>query len=494
MEKERTVTEAKISNLDKLTKVLSVKKVAQEQLLVVMQTFGIGKIVRNLKFEKVQGFTLSSLFITLVIVRMWGKTITSATSNNIQKLCNVSKNTLYRALLNERINWRMFLTQITLRFHAILQERQVNTDTNEICAILDDTTFQKTGIRIEGVSKVFDHVTHRFIYGMKCLTLAFSDGISCYPIDFSLHREKGRNKNFGLTSRLLSEQFQTQRNEKNPDYARKAECDVSKLEMAKRMLSHAVKYGLSFKYVLADSWFTCESLIHAVRELCGGAVHYIGLVKMNPKLRYQISTSKRPKHIHELIATHERTASHYCRKYKCKYIQLHVKMGEEPVRIFIIKYGRSTNWKVLLTTDTCMNFVKAFELYERRWGIEVIFKECRGYLGLGKCQSRSYNAQIADTTLCFMMYQMLSLAKRFSEYETMGSLFRSERDQLKMLTLWSRTLEEVRHLLEVLSQEAGVDLLESLSTVAAQQTADFSTKVWAHLLCDSDDLAMPDLC
>lgn len=52
MEKERTVTEAKISNLDELTKVLSVKKEVQKQLLVVMQTFGIGKIVRNLKFEK----------------------------------------------------------------------------------------------------------------------------------------------------------------------------------------------------------------------------------------------------------------------------------------------------------------------------------------------------------------------------------------------------------------------------------------------------------
>ena len=111
---------------------------------------------------------------------------------------------------------------------------------------------------------------------------------------------------------------------------------------------------------------------------------------------------------------------------------------------------------VLLTTDTSMNVVRAFELYERRWGIEVIFKECRGYLGLGKCQSRSYNAQIADTTLCFMMYQMLSLAKRFSEYETLGALFRSERDRLQVLTLWSRTLEEVRHLLEVFSREAGV--------------------------------------
>lgn len=56
-------------------------------------------------------------------------------------------------------------------------------------------------------------------------------------------------------------------------------------------------------------------------------------------------------------------------------------MGEESVRIFIIKYGRNANWKVLLTTDTAMHFVRVFELYERHWGIEVIFKECRGYLG-----------------------------------------------------------------------------------------------------------------
>ena len=54
MEKRETVTEAKISNLDELTKVLSVKKEAKKQLLIVMQTFSIGKIVRNLKFEEVQ--------------------------------------------------------------------------------------------------------------------------------------------------------------------------------------------------------------------------------------------------------------------------------------------------------------------------------------------------------------------------------------------------------------------------------------------------------
>ena len=385
MENKNTVIDAKIGNLNELTKVLSVKEQAQEQLLVVMKALGIGKIVRNLKFEKAQGYTLASLFISLLIMRLWGKTIASATSNHFHGLCAVSKNTLYRALLNARIDWRMLLTKITLRFHAILREHQVNTDEHDTCAILDDTTFQKSGIRIEGVSKVFDHVTHNFIYGMKCLTLDLSDGKSCYPIDFSLHREKGKKKDYGLTLKQRKEQFKEKRNAKNPDYARKAECDESKLEMARRMLCHAVGHGINFKYVLADSWFTCESLIQAVRELCGG------------------------------------------------------------------------------------------------------------YLGLGKCQSRSYNAQIADTTLCFMMYQMFYLVKRFSEYETLGALFRSERDRLQVLTLWSRTLEEVRHLLEVLSREAGVDLLACLSTVAARQMADFSTKIWAHLLYDSDDYAIPDL-
>ena len=385
MENKNTVIDAKIGKLNELTKVLSVKEQTQEQLLVIMKALGIGKIVRNLKFEKTQGYVLTSLFISLLIMRLWGKTIASATSNHFHGLCTVSKNTLYRALLNARIDWRMLLTKITLRFHAILREHQVNTDEHDTCAILDDTTFQKSGIRIEGVSKVFDHVTHNFIYGMKCLTLDLSDGKSCYPIDFSLHREKGKKKDYGLTLKQRKEQFKEKRNAKNPDYARKAECDESKLEMARRMLCHAVGHGINFKYVLADSWFTCESLIQVVRELCGG------------------------------------------------------------------------------------------------------------YLGLGKCQSQSYNAQIADTTLCFMMYQMLSLAKRFSEYETLGALFRSERDWLQVLTLWSRTLEEVRHLLEVLSRETGVDLLACLSTVAARQMADFSTKVWAHLLCDSDDYAIPDL-
>ena len=51
-----------------------------------MKALGIGKIVRNLKFEKALGYTLPSLFISLLIMHLWGKTIACATSNHFHGL------------------------------------------------------------------------------------------------------------------------------------------------------------------------------------------------------------------------------------------------------------------------------------------------------------------------------------------------------------------------------------------------------------------------
>lgn len=48
-----------------------------------------------------------------------------------------------------------------------------------------------------------------------------------------------------------------------------------------------------------------------------------------------------------------------------------------------------------------MSFVRAFEVYQIRWNIEVLNKECKQYLGLGTCAGRDFDEQIADCTLCF---------------------------------------------------------------------------------------------
>ena len=44
-------------------------------------------------------------------------------------------------------------------------------------------------------------------------------------------------------------------------------------------------------------------------------------------------------------------------------------------------------------------------------------------LGLGKCQANNFASQIAATSLVALQYNILSVVKRFTAYETMGKLF-----------------------------------------------------------------------
>ena len=90
----------------------------------------------------------------------------------------------------------------------------------------------------------------------------------------------------------------------------------------------------------------------------------------------------------------------------------------------------------MMTTNTKLKFDKAYEVYSNRWLIEVYFKEGKQYLGLGKCQAQDFDAQIASITLCMMQYNILSVIKRFHDYETIGELFRSShKDAIKLTSL-----------------------------------------------------------
>ena len=114
----------------------------------------------------------------------------------------------------------------------------------------------------------------------------------------------------------------------------------------------------------------------------------------------------------------------YSHRLKCNYIMYDAVFGGVKVRIFLVRRTSHGKWNGLLTTDTEMDFLKAWEIYSRRWSLEVVFKDCKTNLGFGKCQSTSFCAQIAAATLCCLQYNILSVAKRFTDYETIGGLFR----------------------------------------------------------------------
>lgn len=48
-----------------------------------------------------------------------------------------------------------------------------------------------------------------------------------------------------------------------------------------------------------------------------------------------------------------------------------------------------------------------------RWSLEVVFKDCKQNLGLGKYQMRNFSSQIAMTVITAMQYNLLSAARRF---------------------------------------------------------------------------------
>ena len=157
-----------------------------------------------------------------------------------------------------------------------------------------------------------------------------------------------------------------------------------------------------------------------------------------------------------------------------------------PIRIFLIQYGKCPNWKVMITTDLSLSFNKTFEVYQIRWGIEVIFKECKQYLNLGKCQSTNFNNQIADCTVCFITHTILTLGKRFSDYETIGGLFRDCQQNIVASTLWDRTIELFKNLLKVLAEASGIDLLPALMWLVNTDQNNIELNLLRNLLCDND--------
>ena len=90
---------------------------------------------------------------------------------------------------------------------------------------------------------------------------------------------------------------------------------------------------------------------------------------------------------------------------------------------------------MLISTDTDLTFSNAMKYYQIRWSIEVFFKDCKQNLNINKCQSTDFDAHIAWITLSFISYMMLSLRKRFYDYETMGEVFRDFKNELLEITL-----------------------------------------------------------
>ena len=96
-----------------------------------------------------------------------------------------SKNTFYRFLNGQKINWMRFTTLLS---KAVVDAVKPLTDENRINAfVVDGSLFERTSCRkTELGSRVFDHTTMRYTKGYCLMTLGWTDGNTFLPVNSCL--------------------------------------------------------------------------------------------------------------------------------------------------------------------------------------------------------------------------------------------------------------------------------------------------------------------
>lgn len=391
------------------------------------------------------------IFLALLLFPLFSiKNIQGYLSSSLKPYLEAQKDTFYRFKNSSFIKWRTVLYTINSRLIKKLKAQGTKDQSTPRCLIIDDSDLIKTGFKIEHISKIWSHVLQKSTLGFKGLFLGYWDGKSFLGLDFSLHKEKGKNKKkpFGLSNKCRKQQYKKKRDRLSAGYSREKELLVNKIDNAMAMMKRALIKNVVVDYVLMDSWFVCDKVIKFLGNITG-CIHIIGMAKM-AKATYGFEGG---------LFTAKVIADKLKRRKKVKWIkqvglysaEVIVDYKGTSVKLFFCKTTKRGKWHLLLTTNTALGIIRAYQIYSIRWGIEVFFKESKQYFGLGKSQSRDFDAQIADITISIIQYNIFSLAKRFIAYETIGEIFAESKDQIMELTIAQRLWLFILELLEILA-------------------------------------------
>ena len=322
-----------------------------------------------------------------------------------------SKNTYYRFMTNQKMNW--------LRFTTLLSERIINqhirplTSKNRAdCFVIDDSMYERTGYRrTELVSRVFDHVSMSYRKGFRLMTLGWTDGCSFLPINFSLLASSNAANTLGVCNSFDKRSIAGKRR----IMARKKGTTVMV-----QLLKTALDAGHRAKYVLFDSWFSNPKQIVDIHNL---GLDVIAMVKRSSKIRYLFNGESR--NIKQIYAASKkrRGRSRYLLSVKVKVVRENTTVD---ARIVCVRNrSKAKDWLALICTDMSLSEQEIIRIYGKRWDIEVFFKTCKDSLQLSKeYHGLSYDGMTAHVAMVFARYMLLAVAKRDSEDDrTLGELF-----------------------------------------------------------------------
>ena len=443
--------------------------------------YRIMELYRSVKLHKIRigkkqaaqsTFEKSDLLLGLLLFPVYSiKNVHGYCKHALSTTLEAKKNTFYRFKNDCSINWRSVVKSCNRMLFGKINEIPAEPNDLTRCLIVDDTDFEKTTYKTEHISKIWSHVKHAHFFGFKGLFLAYWDGKSLFSIDFSLHKEKGKNqkKPFGLTAKQKNKQYTKTRDKDSEGRNREQELIKDKISTAISMIKKAINQGLVVDYLLMDSWFFCDKFLKFTSSL-QQKLDIVGMVKM-AKAKYSYKDKQyTAKELAQLLKRGKKVK--WIKKLQFYCAEIEVEYKSTPLKLYFCKTSKQGKWHLLASTNLNLGILKAYEIYSIRWSIEVFFKESKQYFGLGKSQSQDFDAQIADISIAMIEYNVFSLAKRIECYETLGGLFEQVKDQGMELTIAHRIWGFILELLQTIAGFIDGDFNELIINIIKNKPED----------------------
>ncbi len=227
-------------------------------------------------------------------------------------------------------------------------------DNRESVLIIDDSTYDRSRSKtVELLSRVRDHSTGKYIKGFRMLTLCWSDGASCLPIDFCLLSSADASKRVAQASKSMDRRCSA--------YQRRREATQKATLHLKDMVARALKTGLTARYLLMDSWFTMPATIASLAE----QLPVIGMVKKIKTVHYRFQGRSL-----DLMTIYRRLKKRPGRAKILASAQVSLSSGV-PCKLVFVRDRCKGDWLAIVSTDIHLPDEDIVRIYGKRWDIGV---------------------------------------------------------------------------------------------------------------------------